>query len=268
MGHGIALRHPEVLALQVKTTWLDTAGFGDLGLDPNKYIRIKGKIPTYDMSDPKKWIRNIASNGSNVTKDAELALVGAHVVGSASGNSNMIWATFEHVDNTPVATYAYQHATGRKDFHQSACRQDVAQSTCGGWLFSQRILPGAPPASFNRLYMNAKNAPNIEAAPGHNIEPSDTRREHAWGSSVNDPDHNSRVIGINTGSMGMLTDGDVRRNYLLIGASWGGGSGSDQLANTTLETYEQNKNCSECHLGNKPDELSHMYRVLAPLFSP
>ena len=142
MGHGIALRHPEVLALQVKTTWLDTAGFGDLGLDPNKYIRIKGKIPTYDMSDPKKWIRNIASNGSNVTKDAELALVGVHITGSASGNSDMIWATFEHVDNVPIATYAYRSTSGRQDFPQSTCRKD-AQNTCRPWLFSQSNAPAA-----------------------------------------------------------------------------------------------------------------------------
>src|SRR5205807_9463641 len=55
-AHGITFRQPQTLAMQVKTTWVDTAGFGGIGLDPTKYIRIKGKIPTYTTSDPKKWI--------------------------------------------------------------------------------------------------------------------------------------------------------------------------------------------------------------------
>jgi hypothetical protein len=250
-AHGVTLGHPETLVLEVKTTWVETAGFSAIGLDPTKYIRITAAIPTYDMSDPNKWIPKIGANGSNEFRETELALVGMHVVGSASGNSNMIWATYEHIDNTPIATYAYQSLSGRKN----------SQSTGGPWLFSR----SNPTGQFNQMHMHTRNSHDIEAEPGNIIGPSDTLREHAWGSSDNNPDHNSRVIGINAGTMRMLL-GDVRRNYLLIGASWGGGVGSDRLANTTLETYEQGRNCSICHKGDHPDGLSRMYGVIQPLF--
>jgi hypothetical protein len=245
---GIAFPHPETLALEMKTTWVKTAGLAAAGFDPNKYIKMTAMIPDYDSSDPtgQRWTLR------SEPVQAELALVGMHVVGSAVGNSDMIWATFEHADNAPVGPY---------DFNSTSGRKHVPQGAGGPWLFSR-----SNPGKFNEMRMNARNAPDIQAEAGKTIGPSDTRRDIPWGSSANDAAHNARLIEINRGAMGMLASDDVRKNYLLIGSTWHSGVGSDQLANTTMETYEQAKNCFACHHGDFPNGTSIMYKAIQPLF--
>jgi hypothetical protein len=86
-------------------------------------------VPTYDTSNPNQW----TPNGS---KTVPLALVGMHVVGSTGthgspngpGHPELIWATFEHLGNTPLATYTYNSTAGLKT---------VNRSTAGTWLFSK-----------------------------------------------------------------------------------------------------------------------------------
>ena len=76
--------------------------------------------------------------------------------------------------------------------------------------------------------------------------------------------------------LGLLAPGDVRANYILIGALWtqhgqippsGTQIGSLDLANSTLETYHQNLHCFTCHQGTSfgKDDLSHIYWNLKPL---
>jgi hypothetical protein len=113
--------------------------------------------------------------------------------------------------------------------------------------------------------MHARHEPNIEAEPHNTIGPSDTRRENAWGRLPNDHEFNSRVISVNTGPMQRLQN-DVRANYLLIGTIWNAGAGSNSLANSTLETYEQTKNCFICHDASSQVGVSHFYKSLMPLF--
>jgi hypothetical protein len=247
-GH-TTLGHPEVLAIEIKSAWVETAGLREAGLDPSKYIRMNALIPIYDTSDPtqQKWTLT-----NDPPKKTELALVGMHIVGSTSGHPDMTWATFEHVDNVPIAPYRYKRANDVKD---SAPSQ-------GPWLFSRRDASGP----FNERHMHARHDPNIEAEPDNTIGPSDTRRENAWGGSPNDHEHNSRVISINMSTMQILPS-DVRANYLLIGTVWNSGAGSARLANTTLETYEQAKNCFFCHVTTTPSQLSRIYESLQPLFS-
>src|SRR5207249_3386854 len=81
--HGKSFPDPEALAVEVKTSWVETTG-----LDTSKYITVTGEIPIYDMSNPNQWTRN-------GTKKTTLAMVGMHVVGSTKGHPEMIWATFE-----------------------------------------------------------------------------------------------------------------------------------------------------------------------------
>jgi hypothetical protein len=90
----------------------------------------------------------------------------------------------------------------------------------------------------------------------------------------------------------MLAGGDVRRNYIMTGATWtiggagptgcfksGGGGGNEvgtsKLENTTMETYQQGNgppwatrfgaNCFSCH-GSNTTNVSHMFDPLKPLF--
>jgi hypothetical protein len=69
--------------------------------------------------------------------------------------------------------------------------------------------------------------------------------------------------------MRTLPSSDPRRNYVLLGALWQSGLGARQLANTTMETYEQtpHKSCVDCHTGDFRDgTLMRMFRAISPLF--
>ena len=243
---GVTLNDPNALVVEVKSSWVEIKG----GLDPSKYITMTATVPDYTPDATNtRWTPTPKGE-----RQAQLGLVGMHVVGSAKANSQMIWATFEHIDNTPAATYSYINA------HDNGV--EVKPAPAKTWLFSAHNCTGAD----NKARMHARNAPYIDAVDNQTIGPSDTCRQHAWGSEPLDTDKNTQVISINKNVLGMLKDGDVRKNYLMIGAIWNLNVGNKRLANSTMETYDQDKNCFDCHKGNLADgKLSHIYKSLGPL---
>jgi len=84
---------PNALAIEVKSSWVVAAGLPNL----STYVTMTATIPTYNQSNPNLW----TPTGQQTV---QLALVGMHVVGSTAGHPEMVWATFEHVSNTPNAT--------------------------------------------------------------------------------------------------------------------------------------------------------------------
>lgn len=157
----------------------------------------------------------------------------------------------------------------------------------------------------------------IQAVSPFTISPSNTMRVAAWGAAANASPNpidapsaptataasaasNSEIISVNDSVRGLLDSADLRRKYIMTGATWtiGGGSpstnfgnpgnatiavgkavGTDQMANTTLETYQQgpfslpfassfsaaNNNCFSCHTSNTTS-VSHIYSAIKPLF--
>ena len=181
----------------------------------------------------------------------------------------MIWATFEHVSATPNAEYVYNSTTGPKT---------VAQNTAGNWLFSQDNAAGP----FNVAHMRVKpGTHNIEPISPHTISPSNTIRWKAWGSAHPNAFFNTEVISINNSVIGQLIGNDVRKNYIMTGSTWTilgnpptsfNQVGTNKLANTTMETYDQGTdngnnglNCFSCHGTNKVT-VSHIFGPLQPLF--
>ena len=287
-AHGTTLSDPDALAIELKSAWVEAAGLPDR----NDYITMTATIPTYDRSNPKKW----KFNGH---KTAELALVGIHVVGSTAGHPEMIWATFEHLNNAPLASYTYNSTSGQKT---------VPQDTAGPWLFSSNH-----PSSFNEMHMQT-SGPDIVAVSPHTISPSDTIRWKAWGGasdlapnpidgsppSPTTAASDTEIISINNNVRGMMASGDIRNNYIMTGATWTAGGvaplpfgenptpndpgnqvGTSQLANTTMETYQQGQNtrakggsnCLSCHVSNPSangvaTSISHVFPELSPLEFP
>ncbi|MEI8021116.1 MAG: hypothetical protein WCH39_23120, partial [Schlesneria sp.] len=108
-----------------------------------------------------------------------------------------------------------------------------------------------------------------------------------WGAPpTNSAQNNTDIISLNNSVFSMLAVGDVRKNYVQIGAVWTTGAipknsseamtlgkGSTQLQNATMETYQQfaNNNCFSCHNHgsqsppNDFSRLSHIWRNLNPL---
>jgi hypothetical protein len=217
-------------------------------------------IPVYDRSNPQKWVLT-------GQRKATLGLLGLHIVGSVKGHPEMIWATFEHFGDTPNAAYSYTNTNGDT--------VPVPQSTAGSWRFSATNSTGP----FNVVHMTAKEA-NILAASGYTISPSDSLRTYAWGAGPNNAAANSNLISIHNSVNALMPKGDIRSDYFLIGATWttagtappGGQAGATNVANSTMETYQQrSKGCFLCHTESLvPGTLSHVFggetNGLQPLF--
>jgi hypothetical protein len=251
---------PNALAIEVKSAWVLAAGLPNA----SNYITMTATIPTYNQTDAHTW----TPTGQQTV---QLALVGMHVVGSTAGHPEMVWATFEHVGNTPPATYSYTSTTGPKT---------VTQDTSGTWLFSATNSTGP----FNQAHMSFTGPtpppgipPNaIKADGSFTISPSDTRREDPWGMDGGSSSSNTEVISTNAHVRGMMATGDIRGNYIMTGATWTiPGSfvevGTNHLSNTTMETYAQGSNCFSCHRDGvsnpfNPNGLSHIFGGLQPLF--
>jgi mono/diheme cytochrome c family protein len=124
---------------------------------------------------------------------------------------------------------------------------------------------------------------NLTALAPFTISPSNTLRLDAWGSAPSPSPAtaaaNTEIIALNNSVLGLLPNGDVRKNYMLTGATWtpfgapptaGNHVGTNKMANTTMETYQQGGNCFDCHRSNqpslKPEALSHVFGPLQPLF--
>jgi hypothetical protein len=259
-AHGKTFPDPNALAVELKTSWIETTGLSNL----SSYITTTGTIPTYDKSNPNSWVQN-------GTKTVKLALLGMHVVGSASGHPEMIWSTFEHSDNSPNAAYTYNSTSGPKT---------VAQNTSGMWVFCCANSSGP----FDQAHMSQGSGSTIVPNAPFTISPSDTIRWKAWGmaSNTSPAASNTDVISIDHTISTLLASGDIRSNYIMTGATWtiGGAApnsgnqvGTNQLQNTTLETYEQGTsttntgsiNCFVCHTSNQT-AVSHVYPGLKPLF--
>jgi len=259
------------LAIELKSAWVEASSLPN---DAAGYITLTATIPAYTKNSSSTW----TASGS---RQALLAMVGIHVVGSAAGHPEMIWASFERFGNTPNATYSYNSTAGTKT---------VAQNTSGPWLFSESQSAGP----FNIEYMNWSAgttgvAASIQAAtagtpppPPGTISASDMLRENPFGTpgsgSASNTALNTDVISINNSIISQLLSGDIRKNYFMIGSTWTNGGnpadpgvpqlGTNLLANTTMETYHQADNCFGCHQqsGSMLSGLSHIYSALEPLF--
>jgi hypothetical protein len=127
--YGKDLEHANSLAMEVKSSWVDAATVDD----PSKYITITASVPVFKKVSETTWERV-----GNETRQVRLALVGMHVVGSVAGQPEMIWATFEHVNNTPSERYTYWDTQSRP--------KEVPRSTAGSWLFFRHRRNGEPVA--------------------------------------------------------------------------------------------------------------------------
>jgi sulfur carrier protein ThiS len=266
--YGLTITDENAMSMELKLSWVEASSLSNA----DKYIQIQASIPTYTQTSDILWTKS----GSKTTT---MALVGIHIVGNVAGHPEMLWATFEHMNNTPDATYSYINTSDQST--------TVNQDTSGTWTFSKTDSTGP----FNESHM-ALSGENIQAESGFTISASDTLRTNPFGviegtvpnqNVTSAAESNSQIISINNNVIGMLIDGDVRQNYMQIGNTWtdsgafptgpysSGGNelGASTLANTTMETYYQNNNCFFCHQPfNTPKtytQMSHIFSELTPL---
>lgn len=260
---GVEIRNPMALAMELKIAWVEVKN----GMDTSKYVTMQAEIPTFSKSqDNAVW----AHTGK---KTALLAMVGMHVVGSVAGHPEMIWATYEHDTNTPNAQYSYVNKNGDVITHSQEVPQHMLFAADGSvGPFNQEHMRG--------VGIQENRALNLVRLGNFAVSPSDTLRLFPWGANDQVPNpnvssaaaSNTEIISINNNIRSMLKGDDVRKNYLLIGATWtkggaapsvmplppGGKSnqvGTSSLANSTMETYVTLKdnlnNCFACHTGQQ-----------------
>ena len=297
--YGYTIFDLNAMAMELKTSWVDISTVSNKAdyIISNAVVPIFDRAPK-DSSGKQQW--TITGDESKI-----LALVGMHVVGTVNGHPEMIWSTFEHVNNAPDNTYVYttnilEGATLKDAIHSynssgtwnfiesnaSAPATLVANAKVGSYYPS--LDPGTPPACTG---LNDKDATEcIVNIGGADISDIDILRVSPWG---NDPDessstaNNTDLVSINVSVLSQLKAGDKRGNYVQTGGIWtaegqipSGGldvslRGSLSLANTTMETFHQfyvtgsndPKNCFGCHSSTStaPTGISHIFSELLPL---
>ncbi|HWA83184.1 MAG TPA: hypothetical protein VG820_07125, partial [Fimbriimonadaceae bacterium] len=255
-ANGFTIVDPKALAVELKTSWVDATTVSN----PSNYVIVSAKVPVFDTTNPLVW----KPIGAAVKK---LALVGMHVVGSTKGHGEMLWATFEHFDNSPNVPYTYIDNLG------AVVPGPVSP---GPWMFSS--LPGGP---FNQMHMSFDpTTGNIVALPGFTVSPSDTQHTHPFGMPPGNAASNSDIISVDDSVLTQLLPGDIRANYYMLGTTWTAGGappngfnevGTNILSNSTMETYQQNINCFACHQSTfgspvPTTDISHIFAPLKPLF--
>lgn len=270
---------PQTLAMELKTSWVLAESIP--AAKRADYVLMEAKVPTFDKA-PALW-----KNEGDETKIVLLALTGMHVVGTVNGHPEFVWATFEHISNTPDADYWYINKDNTPKVQTFRSNSDFLFMAKGG----------------------EQNPSNLECATGHGssikattncgdiIAPSNTVRLNPWGSNVFDDnaiENNTFLLSINNSVNSKLPTSDPRRNYVQVGSIWTAGAkgkdapvpfyggskkqqadllkelrGSLVLANSTMETYHQNINCFVCHSVSEKHKdtfgLSHIYSEIQGL---
>ncbi|MGB3228824.1 MAG: hypothetical protein WBB02_12705 [Saprospiraceae bacterium] len=251
-ANGKTIIDPEALAIELKTSWVEASGLPNNGSD---YITMTATIPTYNTTNPNQWI-------PIGQKTVKMAMTGMHVVGSTAGHSEMLWATFEHESNAPNVSYDYINSS-------NVTITEPQNTTTGDWL----LCWNNPTGLLNDPHMELAGG-NIQSIGTHTISQSNTLRKFPWGISPSSTSINTAIISLNNSVRGMLASGDIRTKYFHAGTGWtiGGASpnsgnqvGSNQVAGSTMETYQVGSNCFSCH-GSNQVGVSHIYPELKPLF--
>ena len=265
------------LTIEVKSSWVLADSLTDL--NTKDYVTIDAIVPTYKKINDRLWV-------PLSQKRVRLAMVGIHIVGSVAGHPEMVWATFEHDNNTPDTTYQYYNAS----------RQVITvPADTGKWRFSS--ADGAP---YNISHISVgDDGYSLRADSIYTISPSNTQRSAPFGVAFTGTPNqqysdsipavsNSEIIGINNAIINQIPGNDVRKRYHLIGATWtfggtapsgrvyrldttaGSSIGTSVLANSTMETYIQRDttSCFTCHSNHNsllPGHLSHIFGSIHPL---
>jgi hypothetical protein len=287
-AHNHTLLDPNSLAMEIKTAWVDASTLPD----PGDYIRMSAKVPSYNTGNPANWT-------VNGTRTITAALIGIHVVGSVAGHPEMVWATFEHVGNTPNVSYAYNDTGGTTHTNPADPIGPANKYLfCGTTALPQS---GQSNPSFTPNAQVGAGGSIVATASSPTVTGTSVLRLSPWGASTNQTPNplvgsvaasNTQIISINNDVHTQMNAADIRSKYLFLGATWtenGAASstnfhgtnqpgivvGTSDLANSTLETFTQSKvfvtgsfpgpTCLSCHVTNT-NGVSHIYGGINPLF--
>ncbi|MDA7426656.1 hypothetical protein [Thalassococcus lentus] len=271
IDNGAEITDTRASTMELKTSWVDAST-----VTKADFVTAQAVVPTYDETGDT-WV-------VTGTETIELALVGMHIAAPVLGHPELVWISYEHINNAPMADYVYTTTGGDQSL--------VAYNASGTWTFDvdatytpDVIVPNAAQQSDG----------SIKAKNGGPIGPVKVAQKNPWGVAPgpnNDAGNNTDLVSLNVSVMGMLSAlSDVRANYYQIGGIWTSEgqlplSGTDgtirgglRLANSTMETFHQypdhngftSENCFTCHSVSDRTSpgvnVSHIFGSLNPLGS-
>ena len=202
-------------AIEVKASWVPMSKSHP---NANLFYKIKG----FQVQRP---------DGSTYVPDF-MALTGFHLVFATKGHPELIWATFEHVANAP----------------DGPCVAGTAPpAPFQGWTFNN--VKDTDCTNINQFVKGA--------VPGSKPPPPVNQVVRVTPFGGGDAENVAAIQSLNASVLAQLGADSVWRNYFLVGSLWtkngqlppaaANEAGSLMLANATMETFRQDKNCFDCH---------------------
>lgn len=230
------------------------------------------------------------TSSTPLSKATTLGLVGIHIIQSTEKHPEMMWGSYEHVDNNPLCA-----PTGNKEhysFMNKACLEvlkdgDTANPECGfnNAVFSKDLIN--EPSQICRVFADGSNPKNIlyyVNSKGEEYTPNNYEQNIEAINQLNDAMSRSTYFD----------NAKVLKNYRIVGGLWVNNikepssksdnqRGSLEMVNTLLETGIQGDdiptkspmlNCFACHgyvpgktaevigSGKFPTQLSHIFSNL------
>jgi hypothetical protein len=234
------------------------------------------KAAWLQVSDPtaSKWTRYKLTRAyildpiTNSCSEQSMALVGMHIILKTASQPQWVWATFEHVDNSPDTAQIKPDGTvdGDFTFYGNTCtEQALPQGSIAKTIKGVPVTKTSCEANISPAY-ELYNTKTQATFPPYPIRVS---REFPIVDSTS-----NHVASLNKATQHMIKEANptsVFANYELVNVLWSSASVNDQLppgnppitplstsgetpsissipvANTMLETYAQGFNCLSCH---------------------
>ena len=247
--------------------------------EKDRYVSITKDLVVTSADGKPKTLKNII-----------LGLAGIHIIQSTANHPEMMWGSYEHVDNNPLC----KPSTGYKQY-------SFISSTCWKSLANGHITD--PSCKFNQ----AKNLTTLKDQPSQICrvfaDCSDQDNILYYENSKGEK-YNPNKYGQNTDAINQLNEAIIKssyfdntpalKNYLIVGGLWvsdikkqssemDNQRGSLEMSNTLMETAIQGGdipngkpmlNCFDCHgyipgktaevidNGKFPTKLSHIFSNL------
>lgn len=235
-------------AIELKAAWLEVT-------DPdNPKWAARYKLAASTVLDPETGgCRNIV-----------VALVGLHIIHKTTSQTSWVWATFEHVDNTPDTGSSAPPPAGGYNFYNPGCQTQTLAEMPASCLPDGGTLPVT-------VGCDANTAPPYYLSPGcPRPVPIQVTRVTPIDASTSAVNHAMQ------GNLQTTNPGSVWQYYQLVNAIWSTNAApppsapqqaknvqlqamqpqgvypfpsKTAVASTVLETYAQTTTCIQCHVG-------------------
>lgn len=230
------------------------------GDDYNTVGAIELKAAWMEVTDPisKQWERYklaktiVLDKYTDSLRVTTVALVGLHILHKTESQPTWVWTTFEHIDNVPDDSYTHPYGF---NFYNSQCTKQKVKLRNGSEV-TVDCTPNERPPFFLKeaapvpIQITRKNAINKDFSQSVNKRMQDNIRAHNP-KSVWQYYQLVDVIWSQGSQEEAMTKPEILQAPPKEFNTFAMASGANIVANTTLESYTQEKTCFTCHVNSK-----------------